>query len=163
MSEQKITNRLEVKDNIQTTILKYATAADLRDWQLYKSILADQIDIDFSSFLNGPVATITSDQLLEQVKGLIPGFDATQHQLTNFVININEACDEADAVAYMQAEHFINVENRDLFHTVGGYYAYKLKCEDNNWKIHSLKLVVTWSRGDLEAYRFATERVMNKK
>lgn len=163
MNERKYVNRLELKDNIQTTILKYATAADLRDWKLYKSILADQIEIDFSSFLNGPIASVTSEQLLEQVKGLIPGFDATQHQLTNFVIDVNEAGNEADAVAYMQAEHFIRTEDKELFHTVGGYYVYKLKCQNENWKIHSLKLVVTWSRGDLQAYKFATERAMLKK
>ncbi|MFI3174451.1 MAG: nuclear transport factor 2 family protein [Bacillota bacterium] len=160
MNQEKMFQQLLSKDAIQTTILKYATAADLRDWVLYKSILANELDVDFSSFANGPIAHITSDQLLAQVKGLIPGFDTTQHQLTNFVITINDACDEADASAYMQAEHFIRTDDKELFHTVGGYYVYKLKCTNNQWKIHSLKLVVTWTRGNMDAYRIATERVM---
>lgn len=52
--------------NIETTILKYATAADLRDWDLYQSIFAPEIDIDFSSFGNGPVARIKQKTYLHK-------------------------------------------------------------------------------------------------
>lgn len=92
--------------------------------------------------------------------GLIPGFDSTQHQLTNFAITIND--DTADVVAYMQAEHFVMDEGNQRSQAVGGYYTYKLKKENDSWKIHALKLTVTWTRGNMKAFEIATKRAMNK-
>lgn len=140
---------------IEQTILKYATAADLRDWDLLKSILADEIDIDFTSS-GGPAATVTNTQYVTQVKALIPGFDVTQHQLTNFVIDING--NTASTVVYMQAEHFIREEAKEIDRAVGGYYSHKLKKENGNWKIYSLKLTATWGRGDMTAFEIAGNR-----
>lgn len=138
---------------IEETILKYATSADLRDWDLLKSILDDEIDIDFTTS-GGPAMRLTREQYVAQVTSLIPGFDVTQHQLTNFVIDING--DTANTVVYMQAEHFVHENSLDR--AVGGYYTHKLKKIDDKWKICSLKLTATWGRGDMRAFEIATKR-----
>lgn len=140
---------------IEQTILKYATAADLRDWDLLKSILADEIHIDFTTS-GGPAMTLTKEEYIGQVTSLIPGFDVTQHQLTNFVITING--DTANTVVYMQAEHFVHEGSSEIDRAVGGYYTHELQKENGHWKICSLKLTATWGRGDLRAFEIAGKR-----
>lgn len=153
-TEQTITWLCD-KALIEETILKYATAADMRDWDLLKSILCDEINIDFTTS-GGPAMSLTNDQYVGQVTSLIPGFDVTQHQLTNFVINING--DTANTIVYMQAEHFVSDGADQIGRTVGGYYTHQLKKENGNWKISSLKLTATWGRGDMKAFEIASKR-----
>lgn len=164
INQEETLKWLKDRADIQTTILKYPTAVDLRDWALYESLFHDEINVDFSS-VGGPIASVPKEQFVKQVLTLIPGFDATQHQLTNFVIDITG--DTADATAYMQAEHFLRTDESEASQTVGGYYTYKLiRCNDINnntsnnlnWKISSLKLTALWSRGDMSIYEIARDR-----
>lgn len=143
---------------IEQTILKYATSADTRDWDLLKSILTPELDIDFTT-AGGPAMTVTSEQYVSQVTSLIPGFDVTQHKLTNFVIDING--DTASTVVYMQAEHFVLEGSEHIDRAVGGYYSHKLKKVNDEWKICSLKLTATWGRGDMRAFEIATKRAQS--
>lgn len=161
MNESQTLQWLKDREDIKTVVLRYATGADLRDWEMLQSVFADQVDIDFSSFGGGPVTTVSSEEYLGFVKALIPGFDSTQHQLTNFVIDING--NEANCVAYMQAEHFVATEDEELCHTVGGYYTYRLTKENTDWKVCSLKLSATWSRGDMRAHEIAAQRAASNQ
>ena len=152
-----ILQQLKDKADIQETILKYATGIDTRDWALYRSIFADEVYLDFSSYSGQPASTMTGDQWAEAVQAMLPGFDATQHVLTNFVIDLDG--DEATAAVYMKAEHFIANSSGDNSHTLGGFYVHKMKRHGEDWKIHATTLNVTWSRGNRDVYRLATERV----
>ena len=62
-------------------INKYATGIDTRDWKLYRSIFADEVDIDFSSYSGQPGTRMTGDDWVAGVQMMLPGFDATQHLL----------------------------------------------------------------------------------
>ena len=152
----------ELKDraDIQDTILKYATGIDTRDWKLYRSIFADDVRMDFSSFSGAPASTMTADEWVAGVQRMLPGFDATQHVLTNFVIDLHG--DEATATVYMKAEHFLANALGDNSHTLGGYYVHELRRGDEGWKIHATTLRVTWNRGNRHVYRLATERVSER-
>jgi len=152
-----ILKELKDKSDIQETILKYATGIDTRNWALYRSIFADEVEIDFSSYSGQPGATMKGDDWVAGVQMMLPGFDATQHVLTNFVIDLRG--DEATATVYMKAEHFIANSLGDNSHTLGGYYVHKLKRHGEAWKIHATTLNVTWSRGNRHVYELARERV----
>ncbi len=148
---------LKDKADIQDTILKYATGIDTRDWDLYRSIFADEVEMDFSSYSGQPASVVTGDQWVQGVQAMLPGFDATQHVLTNFVIDVDG--DKAVATVYMKAEHFIANTDGDNSHTLGGYYTHKLQRTESGWKIHATKLTVTWSRGNRHVYELAAKRV----
>lgn len=155
MTVEKTLEWLKNKVEIENTILNYATAADFRDWSLLRSILADRLDIDFTS-LGGPATNLTAEEYITQVQGLIPGFDTTQHQFTNFNIRITE--NKADTTVYMQAEHFILSDGEQLSRAVGGFYNHKLEQIQGCWKITGLKLTQTWNRGDIRAFELAAKR-----
>lgn len=140
------------KQEIQETILKYAWGIDSRSWDLFRSIFADELEMDFSSFSGTPAAKMTAEQWVEGCKALLPGFDATQHVLSNFMIDVDG--ETATAVVYMKAEHFIG----DDFHTLGGHYTHRLKRHGIGWLIHETTLTVTWQRGNFDVYDQARQR-----
>lgn len=159
MTDTQTLTWLKDRIDIKNTILSYATAADFRDWALLRSILADNLDIDFTSS-GGPALKVTAEEYVAQVQGLIPGFDTTQHQLTNFHIEIQE--NKAKTRVYMHAEHFYRSKTKVLDRAVGGYYNHELQRIQGVWKISRLKLTETWSRGDMRAFELAAKQCQNK-
>lgn len=149
----------ELKDRADLTdlILKYATGIDMRDWALFRSIFAAELFMDFSSYSGSPGAAMSADQWVAGCQRMLPGFDATQHTLTNFVFDIRG--DEATATVYMQAEHFIANTQGDNSHTLGGYYVHRLRRGAAGWLIHATTLTILWSRGNRHVYQLAAERV----
>jgi hypothetical protein len=153
---QELKDRLELTDLIH----KYATGIDTRDWALFRSIFADQLFMDFSSYSGSPGSKMTGDDWVAGCQRMLPGFDATQHSLSNFVFDIRG--DEATVTVYMQAEHFIANKLGDNSHTLGGYYVHKLRRGESGWRIHATTLQVLWSRGNRHVYQLAAERVAGR-
>lgn len=140
------------KQDIQETILKYSWGIDSRNWDLFRSIFADELDMDFSSYSGAPGARMTAEQWVAGCQALHPGFDATQHVLSNFMIDVDG--DEATAIVYMKAEHFLD----DDYHTLGGHYTHRLNRRGAGWLIHATTLTVTWRRGNFDVYEKARLR-----
>ena len=63
-SLQLLLDRAEISD-VQ---LRYATGVDMRDWKLFRSCFADEIDVDFSSVFagGGGPRTVSGDQWTRQ-------------------------------------------------------------------------------------------------
>jgi hypothetical protein len=153
---QELRDRLELTDLIH----KYATGIDTRDWALFRSIFADELFMDFSSYSGAPGSKMTGDDWVAGCQRMLPGFDATQHSLSNFVFDIQGA--DATVTVYMQAEHFIANKLGDNSHTLGGYYIHKLRRGQGGWRIHATTLQVLWSRGNRHVYQLAAERVAGR-
>ena len=153
----------ELKDRADLTDLihKYATGIDTRNWPLFRSIFADQLFVDFSSYSGSPGSSMTADEWVAGCQRMLPGFDSTQHCLSNFVFDVRG--DEATVTVYMQAEHFIANLLGDNSHTLGGFYVHELRRGEDGWRIHSTTLNVTWSRGNRQVYQLAAERVAGRQ
>ncbi len=150
---QELADRMSLTDLIH----KYATGIDLRDWVLFRSIFADELFMDFSSYSGAPGSKMSADDWVAGCQRMLPGFDGTQHCLSNFVFDIRG--EEATVTAYMQAEHFIANKLGDASHTLGGYYIHQLRRGADGWRIHATTLKVIWSRGNRHVYQLAAERV----
>ena len=69
---------------VAETIYLYATGIDTKDFDLYRSIFADQVEIDFSSYEGSSVAEpdlLTGDQWVNRVKPLFCSQDLLQHNI----------------------------------------------------------------------------------
>lgn len=152
---------MSVEDKLAATetVYRYATGIDTRDWALYRSIFADEVTLDFTSYRPGPVRTISAD---DWVAGLIPlftGLAATQHSMTNPLTVVTG--DSADVTMYMQAHHVFDADDPDSYYTIGGYYEDRLVRRDGRWQITAVTLNVTWRLGDydiMEAARAEGQR-----
>jgi hypothetical protein len=156
---------------ITRRVFEYAYGIDTRDWDLYRGIFADEITADFSSYNGGEPAVLSADQWIAGVKPLFTGLDATQHSMSNALVEIGGAGtagdvgglgDTARCRMYMQAAHFLEDWPEPEF-TIGGYYEDRLIRTDGGWKISAVTLTVWWRRGDpelmVEARRRGKERL----
>ncbi|MEW4467897.1 nuclear transport factor 2 family protein [Parasphingorhabdus sp. JC815] len=146
--------------NITDHILKYATGIDQHQWDLYRSIYADEATLDFSSWSGTPASTMPADDWVAGVRATLEPFDATQHVLTNFVLDVNG--DSATCTCYMSAHHHLVVDGDRQMHSIGGYYVHELGRVKNGWLIHKTTLNVTWEMGDRGLFDLAAKRGAKK-
>lgn len=139
------TDRLDVAE----TIYRYATGIDTLDFDLYRSIFAPRVAIDFSSYNGREAAEMTADQWVAGLQPLFTGLNATQHSMTNPIADIDG--DEARCRMYMQAHHVYEPDDPNSWFTIGGYYDDTLVRSDEGpagWLITGVTLTVLWRRGD---------------
>ncbi len=139
---------------------EYALGIDTRDWALYRSIFTDTIYTDFSSYNGAPGNTMAADDWVAGVQMVFAGLDATQHTMTNPIVDIDG--DRATNTMYMQAAHFLNNDLGDREFTIGGYYVDKLVRQNGRWLLQEVTLKVLWSRGNRHIMELAVERGAGK-
>jgi hypothetical protein len=135
--------------NVAETVYRYAYGVDTRDFALYRSIFAEQVAVDFTSFHGGEAMVITADQWVAGVQRLFTRLAATQHSMTNPVASIDG--DTAVCRMYVQAHHVYRADDPASWYTIGGYYDDSLvRSADGpvGWLLTGVTLTVLWRRGD---------------
>jgi 3-phenylpropionate/cinnamic acid dioxygenase small subunit len=150
---QLLLDRAEISD-VQ---LRYATGLDSRDWPLFRSCFADEIETDFTSVFGGEPRKVSADRWTEAARRSIIGLAATQHMITNHVITV--AGDTATCIAYVQARHYLPNDSGDSMQTMFGYYTNRLVRTSAGWKIRACKLTLTMQTGNPQIFTLASERV----
>lgn len=141
---------------ITDTVYSYATGLDLKDWSLFRSIFADEVEMDFESWNQIPRHRIRADDLASNIRVYFTGLDATQHSMTNPRVKLDG--DKARCIVYMQAEHFLNDQDPSRRFVIGGFYTDDLVRTASGWKLVSVTLTVLWTRGDRSFMDDAHER-----
>ena len=142
---------IEDKLDVAETIYRYATGIDTRDFDLYRSIFASRVAIDFSSYSGREAAEMTADQWVAGLRPLFTGLNATQHSMTNPIADIDG--DDARCRMYMQAHHVYDPDDPNSWFTIGGYYDDTLVRSDDGpagWLITGVTLTVLWRSGDAD-------------
>ena len=152
MNLETLIARAEISDVVN----RYATGIDCRDWPLYRSIFADEVLFDFTSWSGGEPHTIRGDDWVENVRTALSGFDATQHLSSNHVHTIDG--EAATCVSYMVALHHIADPGGRRMHGIGGHYTNRLRKGPDGWKIHACALKVTWEMGERGLFQIAAAR-----
>jgi len=132
---------------VAETVYRYATAVDRRDWILYRSLFADTVTIDFSSYdPDLPPRQMSADDWVVGVVPLFTGLAATQHSMSNPLATIDG--DVATITMYVQAHHVFDPTNAASWYTIGGYYDDTLARVNGRWLLTGVRLTVTWRAGD---------------
>jgi hypothetical protein len=152
LSVETLIARAEISDVVN----RYATGIDRRDWALYRSIFAEEVDFDFTTWSGGEPRRLRADDWVANVRDGLSGFDATQHLSSNHVHTIEGA--EATCVSYMVALHYLVEEDQRRMQGLGGYYTNRLRRDDAGWTIHACTLTVTWEMGDRGLFQIAGRR-----
>lgn len=125
---------------------RYALGLDTRDWSLYRSIFADDIEMDFSSFSGDLGRVMSADDWVAQCRVLFTGLDASQHVMTNPLVKVDG--DRARCRMYMTADHyFANDQGGDRY-VIGGYYDDRLVRTGAGWLLEAVTLTLLWQRGN---------------
>ncbi|HEV2309489.1 MAG TPA: nuclear transport factor 2 family protein [Acidimicrobiia bacterium] len=149
---------------VAETVYRYATGVDRRDWALYRSLFADTVAVDFSSFAPDlRPAVMSGDDWVAGVVPLFTGLAATQHSMTNPLATVEG--DAATITMYVRAHHVYDPDDPTSWYTVGGYYDDTLARVDDRWLLTGVRLTVTWRAGDpgvMELARSAGNRLLGR-
>lgn len=136
--------------DVAQTVYSFAYGIDTRDWTAYRSIFVDppeRITFDYESYNGRPATHMTADEWLGAVRPLFDGLDATQHTMSNPIVDLDPDGRSARCRVYMQAAHFLWSEDEPEF-TIGGYYDDRLVLDGTGWRIDAVTLTVWWRRGN---------------
>lgn len=154
LTPQDLVERAEITD----TMHRYATAIDQRDWALLRTVFADEVAFDFSSWAPGFRSVLKADELVQSLQGSLSGFTATQHVMSNHVVTLEG--ESAVCVTYMNARLFLIAGNgTHLMNTIGGHYVNRFAATADGWKITTCTLIVTWELGDQALSEAAAKRL----
>jgi hypothetical protein len=146
-----------MEDKVIIEIVKKLFAgADERNWEKVEQTMADKVLLDYTSMAGGTPANLSPKQITESWATFLPGFDKTNHQLSDFKITIDQ--DKAIATYFGKADHFIETE----VWTVEGSYETELISVENNWVITKQKFNFISQSGNTELPAKATERLTKK-
>lgn len=126
---------------------------DSCNWSMLRSTLTDRVYVDYSAWNQEPGSFHRADDWVERRKGLFPGLWASQHNVSNAIIEVAES--HAFGRMYVTAEHILD-EDGEHFFTLGGVYEDEYTLSHGIWTLCSMKLTPKWTRGDqkiLEAAR----------
>ncbi|WP_409329637.1 nuclear transport factor 2 family protein [Trujillonella humicola] len=140
------------RDAVLDLLARFAHGIDGRDWELYRSVFTDEIDVDYTSYRPGSRARMPADEWVGRARRLFPGLDATQHVLVNPWLQADGG--DVRVRTSMRADHFLGGERYSL----GGTYEHGVVRDGEDWRIAAVTLTVTWTEGDRELLVRGAER-----
>ncbi len=147
--------------DVAQTVYEFANGLDRRDWDRYRSIFVPAprpITFDYSSYHGRSPSTMDADAWVAAVTPLFTGLDATQHTMSNPIVEVDDDGAVARCRVSMQAVHFLwrddlveHTGSDDPEFTIGGYYDDLLVADPtgpHGWLIEAVSLTVWWRRGN---------------
>ena len=136
------------------SVTRFFHAVDDRDWVAVRAGLTDEVTADYSSLADGEPERLAADELIARWRGLLPGFDGTQHLLGPLVITTTG--DDATVDTNVRAYHHLDGSTW----LVAGRYDLTLRRADGTWRVAAIVLHTTYQDGDLSLPGQATARAL---
>jgi hypothetical protein len=127
-------------DEVARTISRFANSFDLKDWSGPESLLAEQIEVDYSD-LRGERRTVSRGDYVAQRRSALESLD-THHLLSNAEIEArvdSATCRVSGLIQRRRDEKFFHS------HVI---YHFRLQRRSGSWCICSITQKVLWSEGD---------------
>lgn len=153
---QYLLDRAEISD----VICNYARGVDNRDWPLFRSCFADEIEADFTSLGDMGSFRGSADNWVKLAQGLIENLDATQHLMGNIQVEVED--DRAIARCYVQAMHVRAEELGDTRYIIAGHYRHEMIRTSQGWRSQRYSLTKQWTSGNRFLFTAAIERAKNR-
>jgi hypothetical protein len=125
-----------------STVASIPLAVDLARYDLAETAFAPKIVIDYTSLWGGQAQTMTPAELMSAWRGIVPGFDATWHELGPVSVTVKG--DSATATASVDGRHWIG---SDLWRPVG-HYDWRLVKQNGRWVVTHMTFVMSQEIGD---------------
>lgn len=139
-----------------STVSAIPLAVDLARYDLAEAAFAPSVVIDYTSLWGGEPQRMTPTELMAAWRGLVPGFDATRHELRDVQAEVSG--DHAVATAAVDGRHWF--EGR-LWRPIGTY-RWTLERHGGAWKVTSMTFAMTQEIGDRGLVALAGERAKGR-
>lgn len=152
-------NNYSIMDKLQAieTVNKLFIGVDERNWELVANVFADTVLLDYTSMSGDEPALLTSQQIIDSWKGVLPGFDKTHHQLGNYLVEEDSA--GIKVFCYGTATHYLANESGKNVWTVIGTYNLELSEANGVLKITGMKFNLKYMDGNSDLAQMAQERL----
>lgn len=127
---------------VRQTVLAIPTNIDIRRFDAVEPLFADRVVIDYTSLWGGEPQTMTPAELMASWRGIVPGFDATWHEISDLQVGVNG--DAARATSKVDGRHWLDGR---VWRPVGRY-DFQLAKQQGAWKVTRMTLTVTEEQGD---------------
>jgi len=137
----------------------WCVGVDTLDWKLYRSVLADEIEMHFPDPSDAGKAAPKrwlADDWVQVARGA-EGFDATQHCVSNFIFDFDG--NSAAVTSYLVASHQLG----GAVFTLGGQSVHGFERTAEGWKIVKVAVRPWWMTGDPTLMGKAGERFLSKQ
>jgi hypothetical protein len=142
---------------IEQQVRKLFEGADERNWQKSASAMSNEVLLDYSSMTGNAATLLKPEQIMAAWAAFLPGFDRTNHLLSNFTIKTNGLTAEVHYNG--KADHFLNGE----VWTVNGTYDTKLiRTNNDTWLITEHKFNFRDQSGNTTLPQAATQKLNNR-
>lgn len=138
---------------VRQTVIAFTINLDLLNFDALMLLFADELWIDYTSLWGGVPQVLTPRDLVAQLMGIAPGFDASWHELLDIKIQIRGH--EAEVECGVDGRMWIG----DLIWHPIGRYKFRLEKIRSAWKITHLKLEMLQELGD----RAVAEEAMRRQ
>jgi 3-phenylpropionate/cinnamic acid dioxygenase small subunit len=135
-----MTASLDIADRlaVQDLIMRYATAMDTQDWDLFRSCFRP----DARTVMDRVGEFDTCEAVIELLAPRLTIFAALQHFVSNVVVS--GYGDAATAVTYFVSHH---VPKSGDAYTYGGTFDFALARDAEGWRITSHTIRICWDAG----------------
>lgn len=147
-----IEDRLEIIDAVGGSMLHL----DLKDWRRVLDYLMPQVTTDYTSVFGGDPVTCTRESLVEGWSSRLPGFDATQHTVTQ--TSVSGSSTRATTVSNLRAAHWVD----GRIWAFGGTYHHELVKTSDGWRISSIRIKMAYEEGDRSVRLEALDRMTRR-
>jgi len=127
---------------VRTLVASIPLAVDRAAYDLAEAAFAPEVVVDYTSLWGGEPATMTPAELMDAWRGIVPGFDATWHELCPISVSIDG--DTAVASAFVDGRHWIGER---LWRPVGTYH-WDVARIDGEWRVTRMEFALTEEFGD---------------
>lgn len=138
---------------VAATVAGITAAVDLRRFDLIDTLFAGSVVLDYTALWGGEAAVMTPADIVAAWAGLVPGFDATRHDLADIAVSLDG--DSASATAKVDALHFLD----DATWRVSGTYRWSLIRTDDGWRVTHMTLADTHEDGSRDLVAAAMARL----
>ena len=143
---------------VQETVTKLFVNTDAKNWNGVEAQFAARVTLDYQSMTGNPASELNPKAITSAWKTVLPGFTKTQHQIGNFITEINDT--KAHVFCYGTATHYLEDENGNVW-TVVGSYDFDVEKIDHQWKITKMKFNYKYQDGNTDLVQKAIEKVKN--
>jgi SnoaL-like domain len=119
-------------------------AVDLAAYDLAEKAFAPKVTIDCTSLRGCQPNAMTPVEQMTAWRGIVPGFDATWHELSNVKANVSGS--KATATAFVDGRHWLGGH---LWRPVGNYN-WDLEKMNGQWKVTRMQFATTQEIGSRE-------------
>ncbi len=134
------------RDAIVDVTTRLGWYADQRRWDELLGLFAGQVTLDYTSLAGGEPVTVSPADIVASWKGGLGGLDATQHVVSNHLVDLDG--DTAVATAQFIAIHRLDNPHGDPLWTLGGHYRWTLARHQGRWRITTMTMTATWATGN---------------